>query len=428
MTSISDRILKTQPMPVMEVSQFNYGSINSNAESNDIDETDSIWETESRPLAVELVEKRTEFTFNVLKLLGLATSERSTRIGRLYLVFAAAVVWLPPMSLSICVAKNPTMSSPTGLPTVLLFSGLALSHNFGALYGYRHRGRLLRNIYLAFERDNLGRSCVIVTSIFGILTLPYLVLLIYLYVTQSSRPVPWLHICIVYFLGYIYCGMASVAANLIFSTACSAINLRILNFKRMFRGWSKGLTEALNEFQGLCDFMHREVEVIKWWLFVNFISFIVIWLVDFHLWQILASGEGESDVVRLVFYNCSWSEPLSAPKLHIPDRLITVCEMFFSSLVFFFFMSPMFWAVMVTVNCNRFREWINQTRIHTDERPLGHLSVTSLDFFINRVQMASYFAFRLFGVSLTKVLISVTGLMTTVQFVLEIVTKKLLPA
>ena len=149
MTSISDRILKTQPMPVMEVSQFNYGSINtinSNAESNDIDKTDSIWETESRPLAVELVEKRTEFTFNMLKLLGLATSERSTRIGRLYLVFAAAVVWLPPMSLSICVAKNPTMSSPTGLPTVLLFSGLALSHNFGALYAYRHCGRLLRNI------------------------------------------------------------------------------------------------------------------------------------------------------------------------------------------------------------------------------------------------------------------------------------------
>ena len=146
-------------MPVMEVSQFNYGSINtinSNAESNDIDETDSIWETESRPLAVELVEKRTEFTFNMLKLLGLATSERSTRIGRLYLVFAAAVVWLPPLSLSICVAKNPTMSSPTGLPTVLLFSGLALSHNFGALYGYRHRGRLLRNIYLAFERANFG--------------------------------------------------------------------------------------------------------------------------------------------------------------------------------------------------------------------------------------------------------------------------------
>ena len=414
-------------MPVMEMSQFIDGSINRNADSNDIDETDSICETENGTLAVELVEKRTEFTLRMLKLLGLATSERSTRIGRLYLVFAAAVVWLPPMSLSICVAKNPTMSSPTGLPTVLLFSGLALSHNVGALYGYRHRGRLLRNIYLAFERANFGRSCVIVTSIFGILTLPYLVLLIYLYVTQSSRPVPWLHIGIVYFLGYICCGMASVAANLIFSAACSAINLRILNFKRMFRGWSKGLTEALNEFQGLCDFIHREVEDIKWWLLVNFISFIVIWLVDFHLWQILASGEGESDVVRLVFYNCSWSEPLSAPKIHIPDRLITACEMFFSSLVFFFFISPMFWAVMVTVNCNQFRQWINRTRVHTDERPLGLFSVTSLDFFINRVQMDSYFAFTLFGVSVTKVLIS-TGLMTTVQFVLGIASKKLLPA
>ena len=412
-------------MPVMEMSQFIDGSINRNADSNDIDETDSICETENGTLAMELVEKRTEFTLRMLKLLGLATSERSTRIGRLYLVFAAAVVWLPPMSLSICVAKNPTMSSPTGLPTVLLFSGLALSHNVGALYGYRHRGRLLRNIYLAFERANLGRSCVIVTSIFGILTLPYLVLLIYLYVTQSSRPVPWLHIGIVYFLGYICCGMASVAANLIFSAACSAINLRILNFKRMFRGWSKGLTEALNEFQGLCDFIHREVEDIKWWLLVNFISFIVIWLVNLHLWQILASGEG--DVVRLVFYNCSWSEPLSAPKIHIPDRLITACEMFFSSLVFFFFISPMFWAVMVTVNCNQFRQWINRTRVHTDERPLGLFSVTSLDFFINRVQMDSYFAFTLFGVSVTKVLIS-TGLMTTVQFVLGIASKKLLPA
>ncbi|CAH3134433.1 unnamed protein product [Porites lobata] len=423
MTSISDRT--TQPMPVMEMSQFIDGSINRNADSNDIDETDSICETENGTLAVELVEKRTEFTLRMLKLLGLATSERSTRIGRLYLVFAAAVVWLPPMSLSICVAKNPTMSSPTGLPTVLLFSGLALSHNVGALYGYRHRGRLLRNIYLAFERANLGRSCVIVTSIFGILTLPYLVLLIYLYVTQSSRPVPWLHIGIVYFLGYIYCGMVSVATNLTFSAACSTINLRILNFKRLFRGWSKGLTEALNEYQGLCDFIHREVEDIKWWLLVNFISFIVIWLVNLHLWQILASGEG--DVVRLVFYNCSWSEPLSAPKLHIPDRLITACEMFFSSLVFFFFISPMFWAVMVTVNCNRFRQWINRTRVHTDERPLGLFSVTSLDFFINRVQMDSYFAFTLFGVSVTKVLIS-TGLMTTVQFVLGIASKKLLPA
>lgn len=42
--------------------------------------------------------------------------------------------------------------------------------------------------------------------------------------------------------------------------------------------------------------------------------------------------------------------------------------------------------------------------------------------------MASYFAFRLFGVNVTKVLISVTGFMTTVQFVLGIVTKKLPPS
>jgi len=174
--------------------------------------------------------------------------------------------------------------------------------------------------------------------------------------------------------------------------------------------------------------MQREIEAIKWWLLVNFISFIVIWLVDFHLWQILASGKGESDVVRLVFYNCSWTERLPAPRLSLPDGLITACEMLFTCLVFFFFVSPLFWAAMVTVHCNRFREWVNCTRVQTDERPLGHFSVTSLDFFINRVQMASYFAFRLFGISVTQVLISVTGFMTTVQFVLGIVAKKLLPS
>lgn len=83
---------------------------------------------------------------------------------------------------------------------------------------------------------------------------------------------------------------------------------------------------------------------------------------------------------------------------------------------------------MVTVQCNRFREWVNCTRLQSDDRPLGQFSITSLDFFINRVQMASYFAFRLFGVNVTKVLISVTGFMTTVQFVLGIVTKKLPPS
>ena len=80
MTSISDRT--TQPMPVMEMSQFIHGSINRNADSNDIDEPDSICETESGTLAVELVENRTEFTFRMLKLLGRATSERSTSNGR----------------------------------------------------------------------------------------------------------------------------------------------------------------------------------------------------------------------------------------------------------------------------------------------------------------------------------------------------------
>jgi len=216
--------------------------------------------------------------------------------------------------------------------------------------------------------------------------------------------------------------------NLIFSSVCSVINTRIDDFKNKFKSWSEGLREAINEYQDLCDFMYREVEAIKWWLLVNVISFIVIWLVDFHLWQILASDAGETDVVRLVFYNCSWTEPLPAPRLSLPDGFITGCEMLFSSLVFFFFMFPLYWAAMVTVQCNRFLEWVNCTRLQSDDRPLGQFSITSLDFFINRVQMASYFAFRLFGVNVTKVLISVTGFMTTVQFVLGIVTKKLLPS
>ena len=413
-------------MPLAEVTQYNnYGSVDENEK---LDETDSVCETESEPLSSDLLDRRTAFTFKVLQLLGLVTGERPRKVGHLFVIFIAVVVWLPPMSLSICVVKNPVMSSPTGLPTILLFSGLALSHHFGTLYGYRHRRRLRRNIYLAFERANFFRTCVIVTGMFGVLMLPYLVLLVYLYVTQSIRPVPWLQICVTYFLGYIYCGLASVAMNLAFSTACSAVNIRIKKFKRKFRKWPEGLTEALNEYQALCDFMYREVETIKWWLLINFISFVVIWLVDFHLWQILASGEGETAVIRLVFYNCSWTTPSPAPRLSLPDGLITACEMLFSSLVFFFFMFPLFWAAMVTVNCNRFREWVNGTRVQTDERPLGHFSVTSLDFFINRVQMASYFTFRLFGVNVTKVLISVTGFMTTVQFVLGIVAKKLLPS
>ncbi|XP_068692040.1 uncharacterized protein [Montipora foliosa] len=403
------------PQLLVEVTPLNqHGSIENSGRNEVLD-----CENESGP--TEVVEKRTAFVFKALQCVGLIGGERS----RKFALLVSVTMWLPPISLAVCVSKNPIMSSPSGLPTVLLFSGLALSHHFGALYGFRNQERLRRNIYLAFQRANFFRTCVIVTVVFGILTLPYLALLVYLYVMQPIRPVPWLQITVVYFFGYIYCALASVGINLAFSTACSVIKIRINDFKRKFQTWSEGLSEALTEYQELCDFMQEEIDAIKWWLLVNVICFFVLWLVNFHLWQILASREGEADIVRLVFYNCSWSNPLPAPELWLPGRLITVCEILFSSLVFFFFMSPLFWAAMVTVHCNRFREWVNRTQVRTDERPLGNFSVTSLDFFINRVQMATYFAFRLFGINVTKVLISVTGFMTTVQFVLTIATKKL---
>ena len=83
---------------------------------------------------------------------------------------------------------------------------------------------------------------------------------------------------------------------------------------------------------------------------------------------------------------------------------------------------------MVTAQCDKFRDWVNGTRLQSDDRPLGQFSITSLDFFINRVQMANYFAFRMpfFDVNVTNVLIYVTGLLTTVQFILSIVAKKVL--
>lgn len=429
MSTVSERF--SASLPLMDATCNQYGSVElhvSDVLTNDNISNEMSSETGRELWNADLLEKRTTQVFKVLQLLGLVMGERSRRFGPLFILLIAVIAWMPATFLSICVAKNPILSSPSGLPTVLLFSGLALSHHFGALYGFRHRGRLRRNVYLAIERANFCRTCVIVISLFGILTLSYLVLLVYFYVTQPIRPVPWLQICVIYFLGYIYCASANVAMNLMFSAVCAAINIRINDFKSKFRNWCEGLREALNEYHELCDFMHHEVEAIKWWLLVNVISFIVIWLVDFHLWQILGSEAGETDVGRLVFYNCSLTEPLPAPKLTLPDGLITGCEMLFSSLVFFFFMSPLYWAAMVTVHCNRFREWVNCTRVQTDDRPLGHFSITSLDFFINRVQMASYFAFRLFGINVTKVLISVTGFMTTVQFVLGIVTKKLLPS
>ena len=424
-STVSERFPASQQL--LDSKYGKYGSIQLlllNRDSHDLSES----ETRREPWNADLLEKRTTQVFKVLQLLGLVTGSRSRRLGNLLMLLIALITWIPPICLSICVAEDPIMSSPSGLPTILLFSGLALSHHFGALYGYRNRGRLRKNVYLAIERANFCRTCVIVLTLYGILTTSYLVLLVYLYVTQSILPVPWLHICVIYFLGYIYCASTSVAMNLIFSSVCSAINTSINDFKSKFQSWSEGLCEALDEYQDLCDFMYREVEAIKWWLLVNVISFIIIWLVDFHLWQILASDAGETDVVRLVFYNCSWTKPLPAPRLSLNDGFITGGEMLFSSLVFFFFMSPLYWAAMVTVQCSRFREWVNCTRLQSDDRPLGQFSITSLDFFINRVQMADYFAFRLFGVNVTKVLISVTGFMTTVQFVLGIVTRKLLPA
>ena len=385
-------------------------------------------ETGREPWNADLLEKRTTQVFKVLQLLGLVSGGRSRRLANMFMLLIALIMWIPPMSLSVCVAKDPIMSSPSGLPTILLFSGLALSHHFGALYGKRHGERLRQNVYLAIERANFCRTCVIVFALFGILTISYLVLLIVLYVRLSIPPVPWLQICVIYFLGYIYCASSSVAMNLIFSSICSAINIRINDFKREFKSWSEGLREALNKYQDLLDFMDREVEAIKLWLLVNVISFIVIWFINFHLWQIVVSDTSRTDVVRLVFYNCSWTEPLPAPKLSIPDGFIIGCEMLFSSLVFFFFMSPLCWAATVTVQCHRFRDWVNCTPLQSDDRPLGQFNITSLDFFINRVQMANYFAFRvpLLGVNATKELIFLTGLMTTVQFILSIVAKKVL--
>ena len=422
MATISGRFPSS--FPLTDTTSSKHGSTENREFNHDTDGM-SI-RTEREPSNADLQDKRTDQIFKVLQYLGIVMGERARRFGRFFILSIAVTTWIPPLFLSICVRKDPIMSSPSGLPTVLLLSGLALSHHFGARYGYKHRGRLRRNIHLAIERANFCRTCLIVMAVFAILTLSYLFLLVYLYFTQSIRPIPWLQICVIYFLGYIYCGSISVAVNLMFSAACAAIKIRISDFKSKFKNWSEGLCEALNDYQELCEFMYGEIEAIKWWLLANIISFIVIWLVDFHLWQILATGGGEGDVARLVFYNCSWSKPLPAPKLPLPDGLITGCEMLFSSLVFFFFMSPLYWAAMVTVQCNRFREWVNCTRVHTDDRPMGHFSITSLDFFINRVQMATYFAFRLFGINVTKVLISVTGLMTTVQFVLGIVTKKLL--
>ena len=94
------------------------------------------------PWNADLLEKRATQVFKVLQLLGLDTGGRSKRLGNMLILLIALITWIPPMSLSVCVAKDPIMASPSGLPTILLFSDLALSHHFGALYANRHRGRL----------------------------------------------------------------------------------------------------------------------------------------------------------------------------------------------------------------------------------------------------------------------------------------------
>ena len=99
-------------------------------------------ETGKEPWNTDLLEKRTTQVFKVLQLLGLVTGGRSRRLANMFMLLIALIVWIPPMSLSVCVAKDPIVSSPSGLPTILLFSGLALSHHVGALYGKRHGERL----------------------------------------------------------------------------------------------------------------------------------------------------------------------------------------------------------------------------------------------------------------------------------------------
>ena len=128
-------------------------------------------ETRRQPWMADLLEKRTTQVFKVLQLLGLVTGDRSRRLANMFVLLIALITWIPPMFLSVCLAKDPIMSSPSGLPSILLFWGIALSHHFGALYGNRHRGRLRKNVYLAIERANFCQRCAIVFTVFGILTI-----------------------------------------------------------------------------------------------------------------------------------------------------------------------------------------------------------------------------------------------------------------
>lgn len=146
--------------PAMDSICSKHGSTE-NRESCHVVENFSI-ETESGPLSASLLETKTNQIFKVLQYLGLVERGRWRRFGRVFILAIVVITWIPPTFLAICVKKNPTMSSPSGLPTILLLSGLALSHHFGALYGFKHRIRLKGNIRLAIERANFCRTCLIV--------------------------------------------------------------------------------------------------------------------------------------------------------------------------------------------------------------------------------------------------------------------------
>ena len=168
--SSSERFPSSQPLMSPTGTEYGTEPGSLNHESNDHSEN----ETGGQPWNADLLEKRTTQVLKVLQLLGLVTGHRSRRLGNLFVLFIALITWIPPIFLSTCLAKDPIMSSPSGLPTILLFSGLALSHHFGALYGYKHRGRLRRNVSLAIERSNFFRTCVVVLALFAILTFLYL--------------------------------------------------------------------------------------------------------------------------------------------------------------------------------------------------------------------------------------------------------------
>ena len=95
----------TSPQLLVEVTPLNqHGSIENSGRNEVLD-----CENESGPS--EVVEKRTAFVFKALQCVGLIGGERSRKFGRLFALLVSVTMWLPPISLAVCVSKNPTMSS-----------------------------------------------------------------------------------------------------------------------------------------------------------------------------------------------------------------------------------------------------------------------------------------------------------------------------